>query len=252
MELTHTQIEELLGVYALDAVDEEEADVVELHLRDCPRCRAEVAEHREAAAALAHVGSPAPSGLWSRIAENLEEPPPPQLDMARVVALRPPPSRRSIPARLAAAMAAVAAAVIAVLGVQVSRMDERQDQLAAALQRNGLDEAVQGALLDASARRVELRSDDQRTFVQAVVRDNGDAFLVEDNLPALPGDLTYQLWAIVEDRPVSVGVLGGDPEVSAVKLSDKGVTVLAVTAEASGGAPAPTRDPVVKGFLPVA
>lgn len=250
MELTHTQIEELLGVYALDAVEAEEADIVELHLRDCPRCRAEVAEHREMAAALAAVGSPAPAGVWSRIAGSLEEAPP-QLDLARVVSMRPPRRRRSIPARLVAPMAAVAAAVIALLGVQVSRMDTRQDQLAAALQRNGIDEAVQAALLDQSARRVDLRSEDGRTFVQAVVRDNGDAYLVADNLPGLAADLTYQLWALVGDRPVSIGVLGADPEVSAVKVAGDGVTVLAVTAEQSGGAAAPTKDPVVKGFLPV-
>lgn len=252
MELNHAEIEELLGVYALDAVDPEEAGAVELHLRDCPRCRAEVAEHREMAASLAQVGSPAPSLVWSRIAASLEEEAPPQLDMARVVALGPRRARRrSVPARALAALAAVAAAVIAVLGVQIERMDDRQDQLASALQSSGLDKAVQAALLDESARRVDLRSDDGVTFVRAVVRDSGAAYLVENNLPPLPADRTYQMWAIAGDQPVSVGVLGTDPEVSAVQIAGTGVTVLAVTAEPAGGVAAPSSAPVVKGYLPV-
>ena len=38
--------------------------------------------------------------------------------------------------------------------------------------------------------------------------DNGDGFLVRDNLPGLSADRTYQVWAILGDKPVSVGVLG--------------------------------------------
>ncbi|MGH9066934.1 MAG: zf-HC2 domain-containing protein, partial [Acidimicrobiales bacterium] len=75
-QLGHAEIESLLGAYALDAVDGSEAEAVELHLQICPRCRAEVAEHRETAALLGHTGAVAPAGLWDRIAGELEEPPP--------------------------------------------------------------------------------------------------------------------------------------------------------------------------------
>src|SRR5690606_35755181 len=51
---------ELLGAYALDAVEPDEREAVERHLADCPRCRSEVAEHREVAAYLAHAGTDAP------------------------------------------------------------------------------------------------------------------------------------------------------------------------------------------------
>ena len=247
--LTHIEIEELLGVYALDAVSPEEADTVEAHLRECPRCRAEVEEHREAAAALAHVGASAPPGLWSRIAAGLEETPP-TLDMARVVPLRP--KDRSVPARLVAALAAVAAAVIAVLGVQVSNQDDRIDELASALDKRGLDEAVEAALFDEQARRVDLRSGDGQTFAQAVVRPDGEGYLVRHNLPPLADDRTYQVWALLGDRPVSVGVLGSDPGVAPFTMAVEGVSALAVTAENAGGAAAPTGAPLVSGALPVA
>lgn len=268
MELTHHEIEELLGAYALDAVSAEEADAVELHLRDCPRCRAEVAEHRETAAVLAYAGSPAPANLWNRIAGAIEadDSAPPELDLARVVSMseaagargrevrgdrRTRRGRRSLPVRVVAAMGAVAAAVIAVLGVQVSRLDDRTDRLADALRREGLDQAVQVALFDETARRVNLRSEDGAVFAQAVLRDNGDGFIVGDNLPGLAADRTYQVWAIVGDEPVSVGVLGSDPGVAAFKMSAPGVTLLAVTAEPAGGVAAPTTTPVVSGMLPV-
>lgn len=251
MELTHPEIEQLLGVYALDAVSPEEADLVELHLRDCPRCRSEVAEHREVAASLAHVGSSAPAGVWSRIAGSLEETPP-QLDLARVVSMRGRPARRSVPFRVAAAVASMAAAVIALLGLQVSHLEARADKFESALQKDGLDQAVQAALLDNSARRVSLSSEDGLTVVQAVVRDNGDSYLIGDNLLKLPDDQTYQLWGVVNGQAVSLGVLGSKPGVSAFKMAAPGVSALALTRERAGGVVSSSNLPVVRGLLPVA
>ncbi|MER3453386.1 MAG: anti-sigma factor, partial [Acidimicrobiia bacterium] len=63
-ELSHREIDELLGAYALDAVEPDERAAVEAHLRTCSRCWAEVADHREVAAYLAHSGGPAPEGVW--------------------------------------------------------------------------------------------------------------------------------------------------------------------------------------------
>ena len=249
MELTHQEIQELLGVYALDAVEPEEADLIEVHLRECPRCRAEVAAHRETAAVLAHSGSSAPPGVWERIAGSLEEEAPPQLDMAKVVALKP--RRRSIPLPIAAAVAAVAAAVIAVLGVQVDHLDDRTDTLEAALGSKGLDQAVQVALFDEGARRVDLRSTDGVTLAQAVVRENGEAYFVPQALPALSTEETYQLWAIIDEQAVSVGVLGPHPGVSAFKVAGSGVTVLAVTTEEAGGVVSSSKTPLMIGTLPV-
>lgn len=52
-DLTHEEVTELLGAYALDAVDEDERALVEEHLGLCARCRAEVQAHRETATLLA-------------------------------------------------------------------------------------------------------------------------------------------------------------------------------------------------------
>src|SRR5438034_909666 len=81
---THEEVQELLGAYAVDAVDSDEAVAIETHLDECARCRADLAEMREVAAFLAHTGGEAPSGLWDRIAASLgENPPPLRLEVQR-------------------------------------------------------------------------------------------------------------------------------------------------------------------------
>jgi anti-sigma factor RsiW len=72
--LTHEEAVELLGAYALDALDPDEAALVEEHLNQCPRCRAEVARHHEVAGLLANSGAEAPAEVWDRIAGRLEKP----------------------------------------------------------------------------------------------------------------------------------------------------------------------------------
>ena len=245
--LTHPEIEELLGAYALDAVDPDEAEVVEAHLRECPRCRSEVAAHREVAAALAHVGAPAPPGVWEGIARGLEEAPP-QLDLPRLDRRWDRPRSRR-PGRALAALAA-AAVVLVALGVQVVRQEERLDKLSAALEDQGLEGVVTAALLDPGARRVDLRSDDGRLHADAVLTPDGSGYLVRHNLPALSEELTYQLWAVVGDRKVSVGVLGPRPGVAAFR-ADAGVVLLAVTVEREGGVVASDKPPVLRGALAV-
>ena len=110
--LTHDEIRELLAVYALDAVDDDEAETIELHLRGCPRCRAEVADHRETAGALATGHEQAPVHLWDNIVSTLEEAPP--MELARLLPLRAPRERRV----WRVAVGAAAAALIGVVGVR--------------------------------------------------------------------------------------------------------------------------------------
>ncbi len=84
--VTHPEIEELLGAYALDAVDPAETEVIELHLRGCPSCVAEVVSHREVAASMVQPGAAAPDNVWHRLAAELEEPPP-ALDLGRFTSM---------------------------------------------------------------------------------------------------------------------------------------------------------------------
>ena len=56
--ISHEAASELLGAYALDAVDGAERSDLEEHLATCPRCRAELDGLREAAAALGNSVEP--------------------------------------------------------------------------------------------------------------------------------------------------------------------------------------------------
>ena len=69
--LSHTEIEELLGAYALDAVEPETAAIIEAHLEGCVRCAAEVDQHHEVAGLLANSGGVPPVDLWDGIAGRL-------------------------------------------------------------------------------------------------------------------------------------------------------------------------------------
>jgi anti-sigma factor RsiW len=69
--LSHAEIEEQLGAYALDAVDPETAAVIEAHLDECVRCAAEVSQHHEVAGLLANSGGVPPADLWDGIARRL-------------------------------------------------------------------------------------------------------------------------------------------------------------------------------------
>ena len=242
--MTHQEIQELLGVFALDSVEPDEAAEVEAHLSACPRCASEVAAHREVAAALAHGGSAAPDGLWDRIAEAIVEPAP-ALDMSRVT---PAPRRRRGRGPMAGLVAA-AAAVTLMLGTVVVRQEQRVDRLTDAMRRRALDQAAASADADARAQRVTLRSDDGAVYAQTAVQENGTSYLVRHNLPTLPEGRTYQLWGSVGTRNVSLGVLGPNPGVVSFNVTGD-VTTVAITQEEGGGSVFPTSTPVVRGFLP--
>ena len=72
IERLDIELDELLGVYALDATDGDETADVDRYLQRNPRARAEVQGYREVAALLANAGSTAnvePSKLfWRRVA----------------------------------------------------------------------------------------------------------------------------------------------------------------------------------------
>ena len=243
-ELTHAEIQRLLGAYALDAVDGDEAEAVELHLRDCPRCRAEVNDHREVAALLAHAGTAAPAELWTRIASSLEEPPP-GFQLARVTEVRP---RRAVSVRVVAALSVAAAIVVGVLGVKVVQDGNRLDELGRPRPSQQLLAAANAALVDSAARRVTLLSPDKQLSVNAVLLPDGTGYLVTNNLPPAAAGDVYQLWALVGTSKISAGVLGARPSLVAFKV-DAGVGALAISRERAPGSAGGPGELVAVGEL---
>jgi anti-sigma-K factor RskA len=240
--MTHTEIEELLGAYALDAVDAEERQEVEDHLATCPRCRAEIAAHREVTALLGNPAGDAPAvapeDLWDRISASLQDEPP-----ALAPVVRPTDWRRFA---VIAPLAAVAAALILVVGLLAAKVGNLDNKV------KGLGTAysVGAVILNPSHRTVQLTSTTGSWHTEVVVLRDGQGFVINPTMPSLRPSETFQLWALSSGKVVSLGVLGSHPGGAAIRVEPT-MTTLMITAEPLGGTPAPTTPVLVRGNLPV-
>lgn len=237
---THDELKEMLGVYALDALDADERRQLETHLSTCRACRAELGEHLETLAAFTDDDDELPHGVWERISTSLEEQPPTR-------ALVPRPARRWMPTRLGLALGAAAIIVFALMGFRLVQQERRLDSLSAAVGQQGIDNLVKAAESDPRAMMVSLQSPDKSTFARVVLLPDGSAYLTAHNLQKLSSDETYQLWALRGDERISLGVLGMDPKVSAFRTV-AGASGFAITVERAGGVSVTTNEPVVFGF----
>jgi hypothetical protein len=157
--------------------------------------------------------------------------------------------RRRLGIGIAAMVAAAAVATIGFLGVRVADDRHRIDDLAGRNPAQVLRRSADAALADPQARKVELASSDGSRRSQAVVLPDGTGYLVAGNLPVLPRERTYQLWAVAGSTRISVGVLGADPPQVVPFKMDPQSSILAVTEEAAGGVETTRKDPVVAGRL---
>ena len=251
----HDDVKELLGAFALDALEPDEAAEVEQHLRGCAECRAEVAEHRDVAALFSEETVDPPPGVWQQIVERLDEPGQPTVaapanrsaaPLRQVEPLAGHP-RRTVSMRTVVSLVAAAAIVIAGLSVAVVALDQRNS--GPGTSQAALQQAARTALAAPGARRTTLRSSDGLLSIDVVILPNGRGYLVSNNLPRLPTGQTYQLWAETNNQLVSFGVLGDSPGVSSFRVEPP-VVALAVTDERAGGVPAPTKQPLLSGQLP--
>ncbi len=277
-ELTHAEASEFLGVFALDALETEEREAVERHLRACGLCRTEVQEHMEMAGLLSTGVFEVPLSVWDRISEDLEGTAPP-LDLAPIHAVRSGVSgvsgergagggatggpfvpaggsrpradrggRRRVGLGIGALVAAatVAASVIGVLGLKVIEDGRRIDDIAIGVHGAELERTIDAAKADPEVVKVDMRSPDGQLVVEAWMLPDGRGYLAEDNLPTLAPDRNYQLWAVVGGDRISVGLLGSDPQPSAFVASGQ-VGALAITEEEAGGVVASLQQPLVAG-----
>ena len=71
-----------------------------------------------------------------------------------------------------------------------------------------------------------------------------DVLLDVQNLPAAPAGKQYQLWTIVDGKPVDMGVLDQEfsNKVLKMKQANPGAVAFAITLEKTGGSPSPTME----------
>lgn len=79
------------------------------------------------------------------------------------------------------------------------------------------------------------------------MKNTGDVYIDPSNLPALPAGKQYQLWAIVDGKPVSGGMIStekGTYRIQKMKSFGK-ADAFAITLEKAGGSPTPTMEEMV-------
>ena len=234
--LTPEEARELLGVYAIGALDDDErAEVEELVLAD-PEARAELHTLQLGVAWLDHASTGAPAQVWRTIEQDIADevatPDVPDAPDAVVVDLDA--RRGSRWPRVVGIAAAVAVLALGAIGVLVARDDGGAPTVAAL--------ASQAASRAGSQTLPVVDADGDRAG-RLVVAD-GQAFLVWSNPPAVAGAAsTYQLWAITAEGPKSAGLLGADARDLTFPMGPE-ATGMAVTLEPRGGSRTPTGIPV--------
>lgn len=71
--MRHDEIFQMLGAYVLGAVDQHEKAGVDIHLGDCPECRAESDELAIVASVLSARGTEPSPAVWDRIRSQLPD-----------------------------------------------------------------------------------------------------------------------------------------------------------------------------------
>ncbi len=266
-------IEDLLGVYALDALaSDEERRSVEDHLRDCVTCSDEVFSYRETVGLMASDGGQADEAIWEKIAGHLElgSEPVGQPDWDGIFGRNKPvvggepkdnvvqidtasgrkSDRRRWLAISSAAVAACAAVIaIGVQSVRVDNLNHKVGQLEAAAGQPGAFQGAASAMTNPNAKHFHLVSMNSAAqyMGQLVVLPRGAAYLVGSKLPGLSQEYTYQLWSEVSGKMISVGLLGANPSGNSLTLQTGSVAkAFYVTVEPSGGTISPTSEPVAK------
>jgi hypothetical protein len=254
-----SEIHGAVGSYVVNALDPDEREEFEAHLAVCPTCTREVQEFCETAAELSLLPSatPPPAALRSSILSAISEvrPLPPELlppeSPAEIAPVQPsPPTAERAPADrpidelalrrqqrrtriLSVLVAAVVAAALALGGVVYGLVQARQSQVA--------QQAAETELLtapDVKTYTATMKDGGQVSFV--VSRSLNRAMFVGKGLPAVGADRTYQLWTLEGQRPIPDNTVpGGGDRKEFFRETLGGVTGLAVSVEAAGGAQQP-------------
>lgn len=219
---SHEEIQELLGAYALGAVDGGERTMIESHTETCEPCRSELDAHRRLADAFrrhATLVSPLANVASPGTASDGDDPTP----------------SRSVP-RWAVPVAM--AIMLLMLGGLFVQNEIRLERLESTMQRIELLDRAQLATADPSAVVTTLRTPRNEPVLTVVSRAaGGESFAMNGALPPLADGQTYQLWRIGTDGVTAAVAMGRRPKAVVFQLP-AGVTGLLLTVEQD---PAPSQ-----------
>ena len=230
--MTHEEEAESIAAYALGALPELEARLLERHLMGCETCHQELQRAQRGVDALA------------RSVPHVEPPPALKESLMAVVtaeaaaASEPSPAgRRARPGRIdwlprlrpAVAFAAAAVAIALAFAAGTLTTDDADRRVVAA-------EVDRGRLPDGEASLVIPEG------------GRGGAVLRVQALPDPGRDRVYQVWVERDGEVIPVSIFNVDSNGSGaagISESLEGVTAVMVTRESRGGAAAPTEPPAI-------
>jgi anti-sigma-K factor RskA len=220
---------DLVGAYAVDALDDQEREAYETHLAGCDECVAELARLRESAAVLATSASVVPPPeLKERVMAEIRSEPAPVV---------PIESRRRWTGW---APLAVAALVALVLGVVAVVQTVARNELSGPA---GVVAAAEAAADEPGSIVADFETADG-IVGQVVLTADGEGFVIPSDLDPLEEARTYQLWVLTPDElAISAGVLGNDPAPSRFTWTGD-VAGFALTREVAGGVESTAGDVV--------
>jgi hypothetical protein len=242
---TDAELDELLGAFALNAVDRSESEQIDAYLLRSPRARHEVSDHLEVAAALGNLGADrlgtvsggAPPRLWDQIAGSL---PPRAVEIPTDTRPALSAPANSAPANSAPANSApatvtsitgrstsrlrrmtapllVAASITMIGGLstiafrQSDRIGDLEQQVAAAQQSQEAAEIALEQALDAPDTRVVSLTDPAGAVMAKIaLASNGTGYMFASQLPQLQPGMTYQLWGVSDGVVLSLGLFEAD------------------------------------------
>lgn len=248
----HEEYQELVAVYALGNLDDQERQKLESHLASgCDACESALHEARLVADDLVHAIAPVTPS--ARVRERL---------LARVRKDQQPESgsaQRSqrgiwLPLATAASVALTTGLALHVLSMRQVIEQERDARFELEEKLAHAQDSVR-AFTSSDIQTVSLAGQGPTPGAKArafVDPENRRLFLYVYDLPAPPAGRTYQLWLIVDGTPVSVGTFGVDSTGNARLDSEplpafEGAVTVAVTQEPAGGVPQPTGPMVLLG-----
>ena len=260
-----SHIEELLPFYTLDALTDEERELVEEYLAEHPEARAKVQELQSGASALPYAVSPVEpprqvkDALMARVTADAQA-----RERSSARASREP-ARRGLRFEDIFRVLSLGAATVAILwafalNAQVARLQDQVSSLneQVVAQSQSIDELVQNLpqtdQSDIITVALESTESQPRPLGQLIADPNDrSAVLLISGLPPLEPGKTYQVW-LIGNAPVSAGLLTVDENGQSVLIitSEEAIgsfNALGISIEPEGGSLEPSDEIVVLSEL---
>ncbi len=238
----HEELLDIVAVYALGALPQQEAEKFRAHLLSCPQCQSEYAVLRPAADSLTLAVQAEPGALLK----------------ARIMKAIRPTTHVSAPNRprpivWPAYLVAAACLVLALL-TTVSNLSLRSNlaQVRRSVTENEHRVALQSrALASQRLMLTDLMATDAKRYAVKggeVIRRGDRLYLAMHSMPPLPKGHVYQAWTLPRGAKTMAPSVTFSPDpsgVAVISLPERGSTLaaVAVSVEPEGGSAAPTTKP---------